>query len=81
MEADAGWSNESHHLAFIHDSLEWANWQRGGGEGERPTPMMRPAERRKKREAEDAKFKRLEAFEQRRKRREEARARQLNMPD
>lgn len=30
------------------NALQWANWQRGGGKGEKPKPVKRPKEDPKK---------------------------------
>lgn len=44
----AEWSMSDHILAAILDSLNAANWQRGGGKGQRPKPMQRPGSTKKK---------------------------------
>lgn len=31
-------------LAVIHHAIQGGNWQRGGGEGDRPKPIERPSE-------------------------------------
>lgn len=36
------WDLDAHLLAGILDSLNSANWQRGGGRGRRPQPVPRP---------------------------------------
>ncbi len=36
------WGVGDHLLALIYDSLQGANWQRGGGQGHRPEPFPRP---------------------------------------
>lgn len=38
----AGWSMDTHLLAYIGDLLAGANWQRGGGKGDKPKPIPRP---------------------------------------
>lgn len=35
-------------LSAILNALQWANWQRGGGRGERPKPIKRPREESRK---------------------------------
>lgn len=46
-----GWDIKTHLLACISDILAGANWQRGGGKGERPKPIERPTD--KQRQAEN----------------------------
>lgn len=41
---ESGWDVNSHLLAGIFDVLQTANWQRGGGKGQRPAPMRRPGD-------------------------------------
>jgi len=36
------WSATEHLLAAAVDTLQSANWQRGGGKGSRPKPIKRP---------------------------------------
>jgi len=36
------WKITDHLLAVVADALHAANWQRGGGKGQRPTPLPRP---------------------------------------
>lgn len=36
------WSTTEHLLAAAVDTLQNANWQRGGGKGSRPKPLERP---------------------------------------
>jgi hypothetical protein len=38
----AQWGVTEHLLALMADSLRAANWQRGGGKGQRPRPLPRP---------------------------------------
>ena len=38
----AEWGVSDHLLAGIFDTLQGANWQRGGGKGRRPEPIERP---------------------------------------
>lgn len=40
-EHDA-WTVDTYLLAVITDALRGANWQRGGGQGDKPTPIPRP---------------------------------------
>ena len=35
-------------LAAILNTLQWANWQRGGGRGDKPKPIKRPQEQSRK---------------------------------
>lgn len=36
------WRVTDHLLAAVLDALHGANWQRGGGKGQRPKPIKRP---------------------------------------
>lgn len=45
--SDAAWTAETHMLANVGDVLVGANWQRGGGEGPKPTPVPRPGDERR----------------------------------
>jgi len=36
------WSTSDYLLARIATTLEWANWQRGGGKGDKPKPITPP---------------------------------------
>ncbi|MGE3835243.1 MAG: hypothetical protein AB7H43_10700 [Acidimicrobiia bacterium] len=38
----ADWGPAEHLLAHVADLLAGANWQRGGGKGQRPSPIPRP---------------------------------------
>lgn len=38
----AGWTLTDHLLASVVDVGQVANWQRGGGKGQRPKPIKRP---------------------------------------
>lgn len=40
------WSPELHILVTAVDLLAGANWQRGGGKGNRPKPIPRPGEKK-----------------------------------
>jgi len=42
LGADAEWGTQEHLLALAVDTLNAANWQRGGGKGRRPKPIQRP---------------------------------------
>lgn len=42
----AMWGESEYLLAGIADRLAAANWQRGGGRGAKPEPVMRPDKRR-----------------------------------
>jgi hypothetical protein len=45
----AHWGVQEHLLATVADLLAGANWQRGGGKGQRPKPVPRPDPRAEKR--------------------------------
>lgn len=45
---DAMWGLSEHLLATVADALHMGNWQRGGGKGKRPKPIMRPGNGGKK---------------------------------
>jgi len=36
------WRPEFDFLAAMLNALQWANWQRGGGKGDKPKPIKRP---------------------------------------
>ena len=36
------WDTNTELMSAILYVLQWANWQRGGGEGEKPKPIQRP---------------------------------------
>lgn len=59
---DSAWSNESHLLAGVIDLLAGANWQRGGGKGQRPKPIPRPAEIARRAVSEAANLTKAQAF-------------------
>jgi len=40
------WGDTEHLLAGIFDLLAGANWQRGGGKGQRPKPVKRPTDKK-----------------------------------
>lgn len=42
------WQPEFDFYSAILNSLQWSNWQRGGGKGEKPKPVKRPKEDPKK---------------------------------
>ncbi|MEV1331121.1 hypothetical protein AB0J20_16265 [Micromonospora costi] len=48
----ARWGVTEHLLATAVDALLGANWQRGGGKGQRPKPVKRPDARAEKRRRE-----------------------------
>lgn len=48
----ARWGVTEHLLATAVDALIGANWQRGGGKGQRPKPLPRPDPRAEKRRRE-----------------------------
>jgi hypothetical protein len=41
------WTPEFDFLAATLNALQWANWQRGSGKGEKPKPVKRPKEQPK----------------------------------
>lgn len=45
----AGWETTDFLLAALVDSTQVANWQRGGGKGQRPKPIKRPGKSSDKR--------------------------------
>lgn len=67
MGVDAAWTAEEHMLALIADTLQAANWQRGGGKGKQPKPLPRPADMKKQNEAKNAAFEQARAFKERQK--------------
>ena len=42
------WSPDMDFYAAMLNALQWANFQRGGGKGEKPKPVKRPKEAPKK---------------------------------
>lgn len=42
------WQPEFDFYSGMLNALQWANWQRGGGKGEKPKPVKRPKEDPKK---------------------------------
>ena len=42
------WTSEMDFLAALLVTGQWANWQRGGGKGDKPKPVKRPKEAPKK---------------------------------
>jgi hypothetical protein len=42
------WTPEHDFLAAVLTSLQWGNWQRGGGRGDKPQQVKRPVEKPKK---------------------------------
>lgn len=42
LDGEQPWPIDQQLLANIAETLEWANWQRGGGKGEGPKPIPRP---------------------------------------
>ena len=42
------WSPDFDLLAAMLNTLQWANWQRGGGRGDKPKVVKRPKEQPKK---------------------------------
>jgi hypothetical protein len=41
------WTPEFDFFAALLNAAQWANWQRGGGKGDKPQPVRRPRERSK----------------------------------
>lgn len=54
-----------HLLAEAVDALHSANWQRGGGKGNKPDPVKRPAEIRAVKEKRERMLARASRFQQR----------------
>lgn len=48
LNPDWRWTLDTQLLAGVADLLAGANWQRGGGKGERPKPLERPGFRPEK---------------------------------
>lgn len=42
------WTPDHDFLAAVLTAIQWGNWQRGGGRGDKPAPVKRPAEKLKK---------------------------------
>ena len=42
------WQPDMDFLAAILNALQWGNWQRGGGKGDKPKPVKRPRDPSKK---------------------------------
>lgn len=42
------WETDFDFLAGILNAVQWGNWQRGGGKGDKPKPVKRPREKPKK---------------------------------
>ena len=42
------WTADHDFLAAVLTSIQWGNWQRGGGKGDTPKPVKRPLEKPKK---------------------------------
>jgi hypothetical protein len=42
LNPKAAWTSTEYLLANAVDALQGANWQRGGGKGARPKPIVRP---------------------------------------
>lgn len=41
------WTPELDFLGAVLTSIQWGNWQRGGGRGDKPQPIKRPNEKPK----------------------------------
>lgn len=50
---DESWTTGEHLAALIADQLAAANWQRGGGKGTRPKPILRPSDMQARRDREE----------------------------
>lgn len=37
------WTPQLDFLGAVLNAIQWGNWQRGGGKGEKPKPVKRPA--------------------------------------
>ena len=38
------WQPDHDFLAAVLNAVQWSNWQRGGGKGDKPKPVKRPKE-------------------------------------
>jgi len=41
------WTPEIDFLGAVLTAIQWGNWQRGGGKGDKPQPVKRPTEKPK----------------------------------
>jgi hypothetical protein len=41
------WTPEIDFLGAVMTAIQWGNWQRGGGRGDKPRPVKRPVEKPK----------------------------------
>ena len=69
MGSDNAWTVTDHLLADAVDALNGANFQRGGGKGEKPKPVPRPAELRELKERRQAMLDKATRFQQRQRKR------------
>lgn len=67
MGIDAAWTTQDHLTALIADSLQLANWQRGGGKGKQPKPIPRPEDAKKKEDAKQATLDKARRFKEKQK--------------
>ena len=72
LDADSSWTTADYLMAEQADQLAWANWQRGGGKGKKPTPIPRPSDARKKADAKARNDAQAIAFMERQRRRQAA---------
>ena len=72
LNADAAWTTADYLAAEQADALTWANWQRAGGKGQKPKPIPRPADMRKKAETKAFNDAQAIAFVERQRRRQAA---------
>lgn len=42
------WTPELDFIGAVLTAIQWGNWQRGGGKGDKPKPVKRPKEKPKK---------------------------------
>lgn len=61
LSTNDAWTTQDHIQALVFDTLQWANYQRGNGEGVKPTPFPRPPEAKAK--ADEASRKEAMAIE------------------
>lgn len=71
LNTDAAWTTADYLNAEIADAITWGNWQRAGGKGKKPKAIPRPADMRKKAEADALTQARAYAFLERQRRRNE----------
>lgn len=69
---DGAWTPETHLLAQAVDLLAGANYQRGGGKGEKPKPLPRPSDLKKKEDQRNRALEKAALFKEKLNRRNDA---------